>query len=84
MLAMLINEAVDAVLHARRVAGRHRSRDDQGASTIRRVCSRGATSSGCDRVLGWLERLQREYGEDRYRPSPLLRRMVRDGRRFFA
>ena len=24
-----------------------------------------------------------EYGEDRYRPSPLLRRMVRDGRRFF-
>jgi hypothetical protein len=35
------------------------------------------------RVLGWLEGLQAEYGEDRYRPSPLLKRMSRDGRRFF-
>jgi hypothetical protein len=35
---------------------------------------------GLPRVLGWLENLQMEYGEDRYRPSPLLRRMVRDDR----
>ena len=27
--------------------------------------------------------LQEEYGEDRYRPSPLLRRMARESRRFY-
>ena len=26
---------------------------------------------------------QDEYGEDRYRPSPLLKRMVREGKRFY-
>ena len=29
-----------------------------------------------------LEALHAEYGEDRYRPSPLLRRKVREGGRF--
>jgi 3-hydroxybutyryl-CoA dehydrogenase len=42
-----------------------------------------ANELGLGRVLGWLERLHAEYGEDRYRPSALLRRMVRDERRFF-
>jgi 3-hydroxybutyryl-CoA dehydrogenase len=42
-----------------------------------------ADEIGLERVLRWLERLQADYGEDRYRPSPLLRRMVRDGQRFF-
>jgi len=42
-----------------------------------------ANELGLARVLGWLERLQSEYGEDRYRASPLLRRMARDERRFF-
>jgi 3-hydroxybutyryl-CoA dehydrogenase len=36
-------------------------------------------SFGLDRVLDILNHLQKEYGEDRYRPSPLLRRVVRDG-----
>jgi hypothetical protein len=31
-------------------------------------------------VLRRLESLYAEYGEDRYRPSALLRRVVRDGR----
>ena len=30
-------------------------------------------------VLSRLEALQAEYGDDRYRPSALLRRRVRDG-----
>jgi 3-hydroxybutyryl-CoA dehydrogenase len=34
---------------------------------------------GLDQVLGMLEGLQAEYGEDRYRPAPLLRRLVRAG-----
>jgi 3-hydroxybutyryl-CoA dehydrogenase len=82
ILAMLINEAVDAVLM--RVA----SPADIDLAMTRGVnYPRGllawADELGLARVLGWLERLQADYGEDRYRPSPLLRRMVRDGRSFF-
>jgi 3-hydroxybutyryl-CoA dehydrogenase len=81
ILAMLINEAADAVLM--RVA----SPADIDLAMTRGVnYPKGllawANELGLARVLGWLERLQAEYGEDRYRPSPLLRRMVRDGRGF--
>ncbi|HEX4681104.1 MAG TPA: 3-hydroxyacyl-CoA dehydrogenase NAD-binding domain-containing protein [Gemmatimonadaceae bacterium] len=83
ILAMLINEAVDAVLM--RVA----SPEDIDLAMTKGVnYPRGllawANEIGLERVLGWLERLQGEYGDDRYRPSALLRRMVRDGGRFFA
>jgi hypothetical protein len=30
-----------------------------------------------------MNRLQAEYAEDRYRPSPLLRRMAEQGGKFF-
>jgi 3-hydroxybutyryl-CoA dehydrogenase len=39
---------------------------------------------GLDRVLAEIERLRAESLEERYRPSPLLRSMARDGRRFFT
>jgi 3-hydroxybutyryl-CoA dehydrogenase len=81
VLAMLINEAVDAVLM--RVAS---------PEAIDLAMTKGvnypkgllawANDLGLERVLGWLDRLQAEYGEDRYRASPLLRRMVREERRF--
>jgi 3-hydroxybutyryl-CoA dehydrogenase len=79
---MLINEAVDAV--AMRVA----SPEDVDLAMTKGVnYPRGllawANEIGLERVLGWLERLQGDFGEDRYRPSPLLRRMVRDKQRFF-
>lgn len=35
---------------------------------------------GLDTVLGWMEHLFRELGDFKYRPCPLLRRMVRTGR----
>ena len=82
ILAMLINEAVDAV-HMR-VA----SPDDidlamtKGVNYPKGLLAWG-NEVGLPRVLSRLEQLQAEYGEDRYRPSPLLRRMVRDDRRFF-
>jgi 3-hydroxybutyryl-CoA dehydrogenase len=82
VLAMLINEAVDAV-HMR-VA----SPEDidlamtKGVNYPKGLLAWG-NEIGLDRVLAWMERLQSDFGEDRYRPSPLLRRMVRDGRRFF-
>jgi 3-hydroxybutyryl-CoA dehydrogenase len=82
VLAMLINEAVDAV--AMRVA----SAEDVDLAMTKGVnYPRGllawANEIGLERVLGWLERLQSDFGEDRYRPSPLLRRMVRENQRFF-
>jgi 3-hydroxybutyryl-CoA dehydrogenase len=82
VLAMLMNEAIDAVYM--RVAS---PADVDLAMTTGVNYPKGllawANEIGLDRVLTWLEHLQAEYGEDRYRPSPLLRRMVRDGRRFF-
>lgn len=81
VLAMLINEAVDAVML--RVA----SVEDIELAMTRGVnYPKGLLAWADDRGLPWvLERmtaLQAEYGEDRYRPSPLLRRMVAEGRGF--
>jgi 3-hydroxybutyryl-CoA dehydrogenase len=83
ILAMLINEAADAVL-----MGVASPIDIDLAMTKGVNYPKGllawADELGAPRVLARLEHLQAEYGEDRYRPSPLLRRMVREGRRFFA
>lgn len=83
VLVMLINEAIDAVFM--RVA----SPEDVDLAMTKGVnYPKGllawANEIGLDAVLDRLQRLFDEYGEDRYRPSPLLRRMVRDGQRFFA
>ena len=82
IIAMLINEAADAVLM--RVAT---PEDIDLAMTKGVNYPKGllawANELGLPRVLAWLEHLHAEYGEDRYRPSALLRRMVRDERRFF-
>ena len=81
VVAMLINEAVDAV-HLR-VAS---PRDIEVAMTKGVNYPRGllawANDLGPSTVLARLTSLQEEYGEDRYRPSPLLRRMVREGATF--
>src|SRR6185437_10152558 len=74
IVAMLINEAVDAVLL--RVA----SPEDidlamtKGVNYPKGLLAWG-NELGLPRVLKWLDQLHLEYGEDRYRPSPLLRRM---------
>lgn len=39
-----------------------------------------ADNMGLDEVLMWMETLWQELGEPRYRPCPLLRRMVREGK----
>ena len=82
ILSMLINEAVDVLFW--RVA----SRDDIELAMTKGVnyprgLLRWGDELGWPVVLGRLEQLQSEYGEDRYRPSPLLRRMAREGRRLF-
>ena len=83
ILAMLINEAVDAV--QMRVAS---SEDIDLAMTKGVNYPKGLLAwcdeIGAERVLGWMTRLQNEYGEDRYRPSPLLRKMAADNDKLFA
>jgi 3-hydroxybutyryl-CoA dehydrogenase len=78
VLAMLVNEAVDAV--SRRVAspGDLETAMTRGVNYPRGLLAWG-DAIGAGEVLRRLEALQAEYGEDRYRPSPLLRRRVRDG-----
>ncbi|MFL5619522.1 MAG: 3-hydroxyacyl-CoA dehydrogenase NAD-binding domain-containing protein [Gemmatimonadaceae bacterium] len=78
VIAMLVNEAVDAV--RLRVASPH---DIELAMTKGVNYPRGLLAwgdqIGAGTILRTLEALQAEYGEDRYRPSPLLRARVRDG-----
>ena len=83
VLAMLINEAADAV-HMRIAS----VKDVDLAMTKGVNYPKGllawADEIGIGVVHDRLSALQEEYGEDRYRPSPLLKRMQRDGRRFHA
>ena len=82
-LAMLVNEAVDAVLM--RVAS---PRDIDLAMTKGVNYPKGLIAWGQEiglaTILERLDALHAEYGEDRYRPSALLRRLVREGRRLDA
>ena len=82
ILAMLINEAVDAVHMRVASAADIDLAMTKGVNYPKGLLAWG-NELGLANVLGRLEQLQSDYGEDRYRPSPLLRRMVRDKRRFF-
>jgi len=82
ILVMLINEAIDAVFM--NVA----SIEDIDLAMTKGVnypkgLLKWADEIGLDKVLSKLEVLFTEYGEDRYRPNPLLRRMVKEGKSFF-
>jgi 3-hydroxybutyryl-CoA dehydrogenase len=83
ILVMLMNEAIDAVFL------NIGSKEDidlamtKGVNYPKGLLS-WAEEMGLDNVLSKLEELFHEYGEDRYRPSPLLRRMVRNNEKFFA
>jgi 3-hydroxybutyryl-CoA dehydrogenase len=83
VLAMLINEAADAVLlNVASVA------DIDLAMTKGVNYPKGmlawADEIGIGAVHARLVALQEEYGDDRYRPSALLRRMARDDRKFWS
>ena len=83
VLAMLINEAVDALYL--RVAS---AADIDLAMTTGVNYPKGLLAWGDEigvrALLHRLTVLQEEYGEDRYRPSPLLRRLAREARRILA
>ena len=82
ILAMLINEAFDAVFM--QVA----SAEDIDVAMTKGVnypkgLLKWAEEIGCDQVLTTLNQLFEEYGEDRYRPNPLLKRMVKEQKSVF-
>ena len=79
IVAMLINEAVDAVrLNVASPADVELAMT-KGVNYPRGLLAWG-DQIGPASVLATLEGLQSEYGEDRYRPSPLLRASVREQR----
>jgi 3-hydroxybutyryl-CoA dehydrogenase len=83
VVAMLVNEAVDAVLM--RVAS---PTDIELAMTKGVNYPKGLIAwgeeIGMSYILNRLESLYAEYGEDRYRPSALLRRIVKEKRSLLA
>ncbi len=82
ILVMLINEAADALFL--NIA----SKEDIDLAMTKGVnypkgLLRWAEEIGIDKVLQQIQILFEEYGEDRYRPSPLLKRMAREGKTFY-
>ncbi len=83
ILVMLINEAADAVFY--QIA----SREDIDLAMTKGVnypkgLLQWADEIGLQNVLNRLTKLQNEYGEERYRPSPLIKRLVKQGKRFYT
>ncbi|MFK8104028.1 MAG: 3-hydroxyacyl-CoA dehydrogenase NAD-binding domain-containing protein [Saprospiraceae bacterium] len=82
ILVMLINEAADALYL--NVA----SKEDIDLAMTKGVnypkgLLRWADEKGIDQCVSAMDQLQQEYLEDRYRCSPLLRKMARVGWQFF-
>lgn len=82
ILAMLINEAADAVLFRVASAGDIDTAMTKGVNYPKGLLA-WADELGIQTILDRLEALHKEYGEDRYRPSALLKRMAATGRNFF-
>jgi 3-hydroxybutyryl-CoA dehydrogenase len=75
ILAMLINEAADAVFWQVASATDIDLAMTKGVNYPKGLLA-WADEQGAAQWLSVLERLQAAYGEDRYRPSPLLRRVA--------
>ncbi|HZK78404.1 MAG TPA: 3-hydroxyacyl-CoA dehydrogenase NAD-binding domain-containing protein [Gemmatimonadaceae bacterium] len=83
ILCMLINQAADALYY--RVAS---ARDIDRAMVMGVNYPKGllqwADEMGIPETVKWLGALHEFYGEERYRPSPLLKTMAADGFTFFS
>ncbi len=82
ILSMLINEAADALYL--KIA----SRDDIDTAMTKGVnypkgLLKWADEIGIGKILDNLNRLQTDYGDDRYRPSLLLKKMFAEKRSFY-
>ena len=81
ILAMLINEAVDAVYMNIATVKDVDLAMINGVNYPKGLLN-WADELGPSRVLDWMSALQVEYREDRYRPNPLLKQKVRKGENF--
>ena len=82
ILSMLINEAADALFLNIATKGDIDLAMTKGVNYPKGLLS-WADEIGINNVLEELKKLQEEYGEDRYRPSPLIKRMVKDKATFY-
>jgi 3-hydroxybutyryl-CoA dehydrogenase len=82
VLSMLINEAADALFLGIAIKEDIDLAMKKGVNYPKGLLA-WADEIGLENVLNKLEELQAEYGEDRYRPSPLLRRMVKQNKTFY-
>jgi 3-hydroxybutyryl-CoA dehydrogenase len=83
VVALLINEAVEALRLGVASAADIDLAMTKGVNYPKGLLAWG-DELGAATVLARLEALQAEYGEERYRPSPLLRRVARAGGRLLA
>jgi 3-hydroxybutyryl-CoA dehydrogenase len=82
IIAMLVNEAVDAVHQRITSVADVEIAITKGLNYPKGLLAWGE-EIGLGEVLAEIDRLYAEYHEDRYRASPLLRQMARSGRSFF-
>ncbi|WP_298309928.1 3-hydroxyacyl-CoA dehydrogenase NAD-binding domain-containing protein [uncultured Aquimarina sp.] len=82
VLVMLINEAADALFWNVASAEDIDNAMTKGVNYPKGLLS-WADKKGIDWCVNKLDKLYNEYREDRYRCSPLLRRMERENRSFF-
>ena len=83
ILVMLINEAVDALQLRVASAADIELAMTKGVNYPKGLLAWG-DELGVRTVLARLTALHEEYGEDRYRPSPLLRRLAKEAKRILA
>ncbi len=82
VIAMLINEAIDALYLS--IA----NRDDLDTAMMKGVnypkgLLKWCDEIGAEKILSTLENLQSEYSEERYRPSVLLKKIVKENKKFY-
>ena len=82
ILTMLINEACDAVFMNVATVEDVDLAMTEGVNYPKGLL-KWADEIGLQEVLDRVSRLQTEYREDRYRPNPLLKRMVRENEKFY-
>ncbi len=82
ILAMLINEAADALFWQVATAADIDLAMTKGVNYPKGLLA-WADEQGAAHWAGVLDELRNEYGEERYRVSPLLRRMARQRGRFY-
>ena len=83
ILFMLINEAIDAVFMQVASVEDIDLAMTKGVNYPQGLLS-WADEIGLKPILDGLQNLYEEYGEDRYRPNPLLKRMVRNNLKFYS